>query len=536
MCPTEQGATRAQAAVAFPLSTERGFTMSENDFAVAPAGRKQKEEVVSQPSIANATDEGDSAPEDAEESRAQADTWGLQNMNDWRKTFNQENKPANAFVEQISPAQNLLASQQAEDAAKEFRSLDKMQTRFMFSDDNDDGKLSRMELQKEINEMSSVSPNFSDPEKLTLQNFTKVSGGTNGISRADLERAAMVSLTTALEASARSGKLGIEERSAITQWAGTLYNKDDVKKAQDKLNNALEGTGLQAKLELSTFKNYLGKDVPITNFTLTKDNKEVDKFAYMSGWDAYRSLLGGKSVEGKEILDNVDPSKTFSPEMTKQLQEVRDLETLLRSTEVKDGAINLKEAAKEQIGEDAAHASEFLQKNFARLAMIDGDGSSISKSELSDAMIESLAALTKSSIDRDGLRTSELVEGMLRDALDPAIVSNSQKFVDTINAALEQKGYKATLTRLMNESGSRETRTLTLFNKNNPNEKQSIGRMLEHGDWRSRINDYRYDGRYDGRYDLRPDGRSRYDRAREESYKQPNDPRGGQAPYYDPRR
>lgn len=514
--------------------------MPENDIDFAPVGRKQPKEVIAQPTIAKVNDEGEDAPEDAAQSPAQSDTWGSQSLNVWRNAFNAENKSATAIVEQIASPQDLLTRQQAEGAADEFMSLNKMKSRFRNSDENHDGKLTRLELQKGIEKTAVLFPELTKPEMRTLESFTRLSGGTNGISEADLERAAMVSLTTAIEASGRSGKLGFEERRAITEWAGTLWSKDDAKKAQDKLNNALEGTGLQAKLEFSTFKNYLGKDVPITNFTLTKDAKEVDKFAYMSEWEANNSLIGGKSVDSKVILDNIDPSKTFNPEMTKQLQEVRDLENIMRSNEAEDGLITLKEAAKQKIGENAIHAHDYLQKNYARIAMLDGDGSSISKLDLSNAMIDSLAALTKNSIARDGLKTSDLVEGMLRTALDPAIVGNSKKLADTINAAIEQKGYKASITSEMNASRSAESLTLTLQNLKDPTEKQEIGRFINQRD--------RYDRSYERDYDDRPGPRpsglsdynrsmqERYDRSLEESRKQPNDPRGGQVPYYEPKR
>ncbi len=82
--------------------------------------------------------------------------------------------------------------------------------------------------------------------------------------------------------------------------------------------------------------------------------------------------LGSKSENAIAILDNVDPNKTFSSEMTKQLQDVRALETLMNSSELKDSdnEITLKEAAEGV----AARSHAYLQKNYARIAMLDGDG------------------------------------------------------------------------------------------------------------------------------------------------------------------
>jgi len=289
------------------------------------------------------------------------------------------------------PAGDLLTNPAAQGAA-----LQNARDEFFFLDGDGNGKLDRKELQ---NSLADGNLNFlKDTEKYLLQDFARISGGANSINKADIERAFTGAMISAIERGAQAGKLGTAEREAIINWGGMPADSAQATEFQEKLNTALEGTGITAKVELSQYKNIYGENVPVSTVTLTKDGKQFDQFAYASALDAHNSMMGGKDVKNQEhltLLDSADPSKFVGAE-AKLVAESRALLSLLGSKDMLEGGINLKEAAADSpYGAEAVYNRQFLQDNFARLAMLDGDGKTVSFSDLRTALSQSNAALSR---------------------------------------------------------------------------------------------------------------------------------------------
>ncbi|HIA53918.1 MAG TPA: hypothetical protein EYN91_17800 [Candidatus Melainabacteria bacterium] len=425
------------------------------------------------------------------------DTWSGQN----KPLFTDRQKSLKELFEiyDRSLEHEKMYSQSLE-SIKEFNLLSEMRSKIFVADENRDGNLSRKELKREIDDLSENSYRTGDAENYVLQNFAKISGGSDTTTAKDLERAALSSLTRAIQAASKSS-VGPELRSAIVEWEGNIFhNPEDAKKAQDTLNKALEGTGIKANIEISKFKNYLDEEVPLSTFTLTHNGKTLDQFSYMSGIDAYRSLIDGQSHRAREIFDTADPTKMYSPEMTKQLQETKALRELFDFAEIKDGNITFKDAENTKDETNGQrYARKYLQNNFAKLAVMDGDPGSVSREDLRNAMIDSLAALSASSVARYGLKTSSLVEDMLRTALLDRFVGASRKFEDTLNAALQKKGYRAEISArelnrvrdypyLERREDSTFLRNISIYKENDPANKKDIGIMIRPQSSRDRIN------------------------------------------------
>jgi hypothetical protein len=374
---------------------------------------------------------------------AHDETWGKSDLAAWGKPKDNSPVPGDTEFSIVSGRTTLEDTKRAAEALNNFALLAELQEQFAWTDSDKNGKLSRAELRKQI-DLGFVAG--QEPKRMALKDFPQLSGGTNEISPSDLERQIKIALTTAIEVAGKSGKLGAEERSAIARWTQMPKNSAEAQVAQDKLNNALEGSGIQAKIELSTFKNYLGEEIPISTVSMMRDNKEVDRFAYSKNKDADSSLIGGKKVSNLKVFDNADPNKTFSPEMTKDLRDLRDLHVLMQSIDMSDGQITFDEAASSpKLDGLGDHAHAHLQDEFARMAMMDGDGKQVSRRDLQNAMIEKLTAVMKNSILRDGLKSSDLVDQMVATSIRDDILGHSQKLEETLNAALEKHGYRASL-------------------------------------------------------------------------------------------
>lgn len=289
------------------------------------------------------------------------------------------------------PAGDLLTNPAAQGAA-----LQNARDKFYFLDGDQNGTLDRKELTASLSD--GVLDHLNDTEKYLLQDFARISGGANSISAADIERAFTGAMISSIERGAKAGKLGTAEREAIINWGGMPTNSEQATALQEKLNTALEGSGIEAKVELSQYKNIYGENVPVSTITLTKDGKQFDQFAYASGLDANQSMMGGKSVKNKEslrLLDSADPSKYVGAE-AKQVAESRALLSLLLSKdELKDG-IDVKEAAADDSYDaSSAFTRQFLRDNFARIAMMDGDGRTASFSDVRAALVQSNATLAR---------------------------------------------------------------------------------------------------------------------------------------------
>lgn len=289
------------------------------------------------------------------------------------------------------PAGDLLTNPAAQGAA-----LQNARDEFYFLDGDGNGKLDRKELQASLSD--GTLDFLNDTERYLLQDFARISGGANSISKADLERAFTGAMISSIERGARAGSLGTAEREAIINWGGMPANAAEATALQEKLNTALEGTGIEAKVELSQYKNIYGENVPVSTITLTKDGKQFDQFAYARGIDAHESMMGGKSVKNMEsltLLDHADPSKYVGAEADLVAQS-RALLSLLLSKDELAGGITVKEAAVDSpYGARANFNRQFLQDNFARLAMLDGDGKTVSSSDLRTGLLQANAALAR---------------------------------------------------------------------------------------------------------------------------------------------
>ena len=448
--------------------------MPQNEVEVAPLTRKQAKEEIIQVENPEGENEGFHTSEDGA-SNVHKDSWGAGDVAAWRQTGSTGSDPDDGFSKALIKELNEL------DALKNrFEIVDKVGRKIAnTSNELPDGFLSRNELFFEAKETAKWSPESASADIHALKNFARLSGGNNVISKNDLERAILGNLTSLLEESAVSGKFSPEVRGAIAQWADKMNKPQDAKLLQDQLNKALEGTGLQANLERATGKNYLGEDYSFSTVTILNQNKELDKFSFAHSYTAERSLLGGKnSKNGIVILDNADPDKTFSPEMKKDMKDLRALHTLMNSPLMEEGGITFKDAAKnEKTYAEREHAQRFLQDNFAKLAMGDGDGNTVSKKDVRYSMEETLSSLIKKHLSRDGSNRNALVEEFVKDALRDDYIGNSDTFTKTLNAALDKYGYKATLSDEYNPNGRATLpieRKLTIEDKLTPEIRKDI--------------------------------------------------------------
>ncbi len=486
MCPTEQGATRAQAAVAFPLSTERGFLMAENDTEVAPLTRKQAIPKIIQDESPEGEDESFKPSDDGASSIHKA-TWGASEVAAWRNPASTGS--GTEFVAASGPE-----DESSKALLKDLNELFALKNKFTVSDkigkkvvgtniEQPDGVLTREELFFEATQALQWNPESATAEKHAFKNFGRLSGGDKSISEKDLDDAIRGNLADLILESAVSGKFSPEVRGALAQWAHKMSNPKDAKALQEELNTALEGTGLHAKLEHTTRKNYLGEEYSLSTITMLNQNQVLDKFSLVSPYAANRSLLGGKALASRDmLLDNVDPDKTYSPEITKDMQDLRALDILMDSRLMGEGGITFQEAAKsEKSYPEQEHAHRFLQGNFAKLAMRDEDGSSVSKKDIRLAMEESLSSLIRKHLSRDGSKRNALIEGFVQDALRDENIGNSETFTKTLNAALDKYGYKATLSDKYHPQGRITLpieRKLTIEDKLGPTTPKEIKVML----------------------------------------------------------
>ncbi|MBA3858420.1 MAG: hypothetical protein C0507_16055 [Cyanobacteria bacterium PR.3.49] len=308
--------------------------------------------------------------------------------------------------------------------------------------DKDKNGLSRNELSIEIEKNEKLNPELSALQKQFLKNFGRYAGTDGLISDSEFNQAIGGGVVSTIERAAEKEQFGVAERSAIAQWAGRPVSADAAAAQEKELNRALEGTGIQAKVEFSTYKNDLGDEVPISTVTLTREGKQLDQFSFADKFRAREAMLAGQDVTSSiTLLDNADPSKTMKPEMTQHIQEADQLLSALSQSNL-TGAMSLMDVAK---GNFNSKLDKYLQDNFARLAMIDGDGRTITNSELKIAAAEAIATMMKDSIARDGVKPNAVVEGVLRRALQQHYLGGSDVLPKALNAALKDQGYQASL-------------------------------------------------------------------------------------------
>lgn len=460
--------------------------MPENDTEVAPLTRKQAIPEIIQDESPEGEDESVKLSDDGTSSIHKA-SWGTSDVTAWRSTV--PSGSDTGFVAALGPE-----DESSKALLKELNELHTLKTRFQIYDkvgkkvagpvkEVPDGLLSREELLFEAAESLKWNPESATAERHALKNFGQLSQGDSGISEKDLDDAIRGNLADLILESAVSGKFSPEVRGAIAQWAHKMSNPKDAKALQEELNTALEGTGLHAKLEHTTRKNYLGEEFSLSTITMLNQNQVLDKFSLVSPYAANRSLLGGKALTSRDmLLDNVDPDKTYSPEITKDMQDLRALDILMDSRLMGEGGITFQEAAKgEKSYPEQEHAHRFLQGNFAKLAMRDEDGSSVSKKDIRLAMEESLSSLIRKHLSRDGSKRNALIEGFVQDALRDENIGNSETFTKTLNAALDKYGYKATLSDNYHPQGRITLpieRKLTIEDKLGPTTPKEIKVML----------------------------------------------------------
>lgn len=298
-----------------------------------------------------------------------------------------------------------------------------------------------------------------------------------------LDRAILHSVCDAIQSVKAGDKLNFETRSAIVRWADAQDVKDP-KELQTQLNSVLNKFGRNAIFTTSNYKNYLGEDVPITTVTMEYGAAgkavETDKFSFTGTSKAERALLGGQSAgHGNTILTEADPSKTYPDSMIKNMEDLRALRHLFHSKMMKDGEITFKEAANnEKRFPELEHTYNYLQNNFGKLTMKDEEGSTISQKDLRLAMEESVSSLIQQSLSKSGLRRrDELVEQMVKIALQDNYVGLSDTFTKTLNAALDKHGYNANLspkTRDHKTIAGESMRTLTIIDEKVPRLEKKI--------------------------------------------------------------
>lgn len=121
---------------------------------------------------------------------------------------NSQNQKSNSeSIDVENGSENLNTLDILLDARSQFERFDK----------SGDKKVTRDELRIEIQqETNSVSGN---PELNLLKNFTEISGGDGSISKADIDRAIVGKISSAIEAADSTSPLSLEVRSGIARWA-----------------------------------------------------------------------------------------------------------------------------------------------------------------------------------------------------------------------------------------------------------------------------------------------------------------------------
>ncbi|PZM81605.1 MAG: hypothetical protein DKT66_20615 [Candidatus Melainabacteria bacterium] len=379
---------------------------------------------------------------------------------------NSQNQKSNSeSIDVENGSENLNTLDILLDARSQFERFDK----------SGDKKVTRDELRIEIQqETNSVSGN---PELNLLKNFTEISGGDGSISKADIDRAIVGKISSAIEAADSTSPLSLEVRSGIARWADISNSARD---SQNQLNTALAGTGKHISIAKLKFMNYLAEQIPSTTFTVMEGNVALDQFTAVQARHAQHSLVAGESLQdGNIILDGKKPFSSCDPALRENMAHVRTLHHLMNDPILrKEGTISLEAMTKYQSKtQEQKYAKFYLQLNFGKLADNDSDSTNVSKADLRKEMEESISSLIAKSLTLNQKQHDELVDRFIRTTLQDEYLGLSKTFSSTLNAALEKEGYSASISPKSDKAKTNTgefIRTLSIENKSN----QKQGKVL----------------------------------------------------------
>lgn len=365
----------------------------------------------------------------------------------------------NELVE-TSPQQKFQPEEKKSDASVALGLLLDARSQFTRFDKSGDSRITREELIIGSHNNSAIGV-----ESHLLKNFGTISGGTGAISEADIDRAILGNLTIAIEESSGKSELDFEVRSGIARWAAMSKNQK-THDLQNQINSALSGTGMQMYIQNWKSVNYMVEAVPVSTITLVEGKKVLDKFSFVKTDDARLSLLAGQSIGGgSTILDHANPRDSYSNEMTNQMMELKSLQHLMNDRIIaKDGEFSLEAMTNyKSKNQEQAYAKYYLQYYFGKLAPRDGKAESVSKADLRIDMEEKLSLMIANSLSQSKRKNDELVDRFIRTSLQDEYVGLSGTFSNTLNAALDKHGYKASIAPM--SDGGKFMRTLSIQSK-----------------------------------------------------------------------
>ncbi|MBX9950865.1 MAG: hypothetical protein K2Y39_16965 [Candidatus Obscuribacterales bacterium] len=372
-------------------------------------------------------------------------------------------------IGEISPRQNVKPEQKNSDALIALDPLFEVKSQFAHFDKSGDSRITREELT-----IGSHNNSAKSVESHLLKNFGNLSGGTGAISEVDIDRAILGNLTIALEESSGKSELDFEVRSGIAKWAAMSKNKNG-HELQNQINSALSGTGMRMYIQNWKTVNYMVETVPVSTITLVEGKNVLDKFSFVKTEDARISLLAGRSIRGGcTILDQANPRDSYNNELTKQMSDLKALQHLMNDRIIaKDGEFSLEAMTNyKSKNQEQAFAKYYLQYYFGKLAPRDGKGESVSKTDLRIEMEEKLSLMIANSLSQSKGKNDELVDRFIRTSLQDEYVGLSHTFANTLNAALEKHGYKASLSPI--SDGGKYSRTLSIESKSDAQKSRVI--------------------------------------------------------------
>ncbi|HIA53919.1 MAG TPA: hypothetical protein EYN91_17805 [Candidatus Melainabacteria bacterium] len=344
-------------------------------------------------------------------------------------------------------------------------------SQFQHLDRSGDSRISREELRLAIPNQLRLQSN--SPETHLLENFANLSGGSGSITKTDVDRAILGTLTATLEHSPVGSRLNFEARSGITRWADSTNHRRTID-LQNEFNAALSGSGKQIRIEKMKFLNHLIEYVPATRFTLMEGNTVVDRFSSISTSNALHSLVIGQSTKGgSTIFENHIPNNKEDFEIKENLVEIRALQHLMHDPIIqKDGEITLDAMTKYQSSsQEQKYSQFFLQYNFGKLAVKTGYPASVSKEDLRKEMEESVSKLIAKSLSRSKKESDDLIDRFIKTSLQDEYLGVSGTFLNTLNAAIEKQGCSATLSPKVGDMKTvtgEHIRSLSIISKSDP--------------------------------------------------------------------
>ncbi len=247
-----------------------------------------------------------------------------------------------------------------------------------FDFDKDANENAKKEPKLTEDELKRAQFRFHEPEnedlakaaKYALDHFKKLTGGDNELTREHLKQPLVKALCDVIKTGANSKDgLPTEVKEAIALYVG--MPTDSPQALQDKINKALEGSGLKLKISSSKIKGVSGEDIPVTSVSIDSE-KGSETFAYASKSKAGDLWSDAKEIKNDLVVldDNVlkKYAKGDSP-VTGHLDTFRKLNSLRGKSTYADRDNN-KVLTKPELADYASDdpAIKFAIENFAKLA------------------------------------------------------------------------------------------------------------------------------------------------------------------------